>query len=144
MQFARASLEISVYLFLIVASISFIPQARAQSEIFVFGGEVCQTKNPAVKDIRRVSGVLMNISESNRLSVSCPIFSKTQIFDGLESSSVDLEVNIYFSNLNSIEQKFRCVFSELVFTGISHVRERKVAYLPGDSGSGIGSPGSIR
>lgn len=137
MQFSRVGVGTCVFLFLVVASLSSIPQARAQYEVYAFGGEVCQTRNPAIKNVRRVNGTLMNISESNTFNVSCPIFSKTQEYEGPEST-VDLEVTLYFSNLNSLEKEVRCVFSELVWTGVSHVKKREVVHMPGNSGAGPG------
>lgn len=129
MQLRRISVGICAYLFVVITSISSTPQARAQSEFFMFGGEICQTRNPAVRNIRRVQGALMNISESNTFNVSCPIFSKVQLPEDPETS-FDLRVTLYFSNLNSIEQEIRCVFSKLVVPGKRNVKSVIVMNFP--------------
>ena len=110
----------STYLLALTLLISIVLPTKALAHeyeslyTYVLGGDTCHVRNTTTKNaasLRKVDGMLKNISDDLTTMVSCPIPITYEDNHELNLYSADIEI-FFLNSHSSEEQKFRCnVFS---------------------------------
>lgn len=91
------------------ASLPEIADAQTEfTEIRTVGGEVCNTRNPAVRGIRRKNAALYNVHSENFYKISCPIVTRTFRHVELEAPASSLGIEPIFLNFHETTQTVQC------------------------------------
>ena len=108
---------------------------------FAYGGDNCHTRNPTVKDIRRIGGSLKNISEVSPFNVTCPLIVKGQrstYRPGDNELPVNIWIQVEFKNSHTSMQSFSCKFTGPEGDGPPSIRGgTEKVQIPSGEGGGV-------